>query len=604
MPTAFDRATPTNDHSPLNQISPDPGVPQFNLPDIIEQWLNSIEEFIIPALKDLTGLDLSSPAAFILSLIELVTSGAESALAFIDAIISAIGNALGFDLSSLPEQIIARVQLIIDAILSALTKIPVIGGTLEDLFQALHLIPADSVQNEAGGGSLIDTFLNILNAIVGGGVGQPGSTGASLADVQNVMAQLGSGAALGGYAWQVVNVLNNTPVARGMLPTGRANYDITSANTFLATTQSASLSSSFGLLQAMPIGVISWYGYGTSGITAFYINIRKVDLTTGARILVHHSGNIVGNLQAGTTSADADWMFYEIPTALAGLATDNYFVEFVPVGGTHYVRGMSFTDSIKDHPVAATPCVATVVNYSSAPNTPASSLVKATAGSNVPWVEFAVSLGDVADHREPQIVAFAEDGESIPIPSWANRVDAVPLSEGGDGAGGLTAGLVGFAGAPGKFAPVTWSRGTDFTGDATLVTFNVLSDGSAKVSIPGHDTTAEPGVDGVGTKFGMVAVGHGPGVLDYNGQKFSGGVDQRALGGAGQNPGGGGNGGNGLFFQAGGKGGKPAGWVCFRQVEVPDEVVVGDVTPPTPPTVVLVDATYSSLTVKATGGTD
>jgi hypothetical protein len=209
----------------------------------------------------------------------------------------------------------------------------------------------------------------------------------------------------------------------------------------------------------------------------------------------------------------------------------------------------------------------------------------------------------VADHREPQIWTFDFDGETIPIPSWCNRVDAIPLGKGGNGHAGTLPTFNGEAGLPGKFAPVTWARDTDFT-DGTLVTFNVLSDGSAKLSIPSHDTAASPGVDGPGAKFNLTPIGRGPGILDYNGQKYTGGVDQKAGGGAGQNPGGAGNGGNGLFFQAGGLGGIAAGWVCFRQIEVVSEQTEGDTTPPPPPGVVVDSATFSTIIVHATGGMD
>jgi hypothetical protein len=327
-------------------------------------------------------------------------------------------------------------------------------------------------------------------------------------------------------------------------------------------------------------------------------------LTTGVRDLVHHSSNIVGNLQPGSTAADADWMFYEIPTPIAGAATDNYYVEFVPVGGTHHIRGLSFSDDIKDHPYAAAPCYGTTVDYTTNPGSPASSLAKATAGPDVPWLEFAVSVGSVSDHREPQIFTFSDDGETIPIPSWCNRVDAIPLGKGGNGVDGLTAGIAGQPGQPGKFAPVTWERGSDFSGDATLVTFNVLVDGSAKLSIPGSDTTGDAGANGAGTKFGLTPVGLGPGVLSYNGQSYAGGVDQKVTGGAGAAPGGAGNGGNGLFFQSGGLGGKAAGWVCFRQSEETGESTL-DTTPPTAPTLIaLDDSTFSALTVTASGATD
>lgn len=511
-------------------------------------------------------------------------------------------------IASFANEIVDRIQLIIDTILTALTKLPVIGGTLEDLFQMLGLIPADNVTGGGGPATIIDSFFAIINKILGGAVGVPGAEGGSLADLENVMGKLGSGSYLGEESWRIVNMLNNTPVSQGFMATGRANYDWQSTNTYLPTTQANSLSVSFGLQQAMPLGVFSWCGYGTAGMTAFYFNVRKVNLTTGVRSLVFHSGNIIGELQPGTTAADAAFMFCELTNAIAGEAVDYYYGEFVPVGGTHYVRGMSFTDSIPDHPTAAVPCVATAVNYTSGPNTPTVDLPKASSKPDVPWLEFAVSKGDVADHREPQKWSLDFDGETLPIPSWANRVDRIVVGTGGHGANSGALDLLGFAGKPGQPGQVsadTLARGTDFGDDATILTFNVLPDGSAKLSIPGNENTAAPGAAGAGTQFGLKPVGKGPGVLTYNDQTYTFGGDQKVAGQPGTDPGGGGNGGDGLFFAAGGKGGKPIAWVCFRQVEVVDETPTGDVTPPTPPTsMTVVEATPSTLTVDWSGATD
>lgn len=510
--------------------------------------------------------------------------------------------------SGLPQSLqdlLARIQALINTATNVLTGGNSLTNTLEDLAEALGLIPPDNVQGAGGPATIFGSIFGVIDAFLSGSVGQPGSTGGSLADVTNVAGQVASNAYLGGQAWQIANILNNTPVARGMLPTGRANYDITSANTFLATSQAAALSASFAMLQAMPIGVISWYGYGSSGITEFYINIRKVNPTTGARDLVYHSGNIVANLQPGSTAADADWMFCEIPAAIAAQATDNYYAEWVPVGGTHHIRGMSFTDTIKDHPLAAAPCVGTVVDYTSSPNSPASSLPKATAGPGVPWIEYAVSLSGAADHREPLIESMQFDGQTIPIPSWCNRLDLIPLGRGGKGHAGTLPGVNGQPGQPSSFAPRTAVRDVDWTGDGTLVTFNILADGSGVLSIPGFSTTSAPGSDGEGAQFGLVPVGKGPGVLEYNGQKYTAGVDQKAWGGAGADPGGGGNGGRGLAFQAGGPGGKPYGWVCFRQVAVDDESSGGDTTPPNTAALdVEVETTANTFTLTIEGAVD
>jgi len=509
-------------------------------------------------------------------------------------------------LSDSLQAILARIQALIDTAVNALTGGSSTGNALQDLFEALGLIPPDNVQGSGGPATIGASIFGVIDAWLSGAVGAPGSSGGSLADVTNVSGQVASNAYLGGEAWRITNMLNNTPVARGMLPTGRANYDLTSANTYLATTQSAALSASMPVLQAMPIGVISWYGYGSSGITAFYVNIRKVNPTTGARDLVYHSGNVVSSLQPGTTAADADWMFCELDTPIAAQATDTYYVEFVPVGGTHNIRGMSFTDTIKDHPLAAAPCIGATVDYTSSPNSPTASLAKATAAPGVPWFEYAVSTSGAADHREPVREDMQYDGQTLPIPSWCNKLDLIPLGTGGDGAAGtILPPQNGLPGQPASFAPITFTRGTHWTDDSTLVTFNILEDGSAKLSIPGYDTTSAAGADGQGVQFGLQPVGRGPGVLDYNGQKYTGGVDQKAWGGPGANPGGGGNGGRGLALQGGGKGGTPIGFVCFRQEAVDGESSGGDTTPPNiDDLAVTVETTSTSVTLTITGAVD
>lgn len=529
-----------------------------------------------------------------------ITSGAASGTGYFDDMIVGLTSKTRRNLDSLPQ----RIQLTIDTILSALTKGSVVGGTLEQLFERLGLIPSDSVTGAAGPANMLESFFALIDSIIGGATGQPGATGGSLANLTDVVNQLASGSAQGKFAWQLANVLNNTPVAKGYLPAGRANYDIASANTFLATTQAASLSASFGLQQSMPIGAIEWIGYGTTGIDEFYVNLRKVNMTTGVRELVFHSDNIVGDLQPGSTAANAAFESCVVPAPLPGKNTDYYWVEWVVVGsGTHHIKGMSHTDAIPDHPTAPVPCVATTVTYADADN-PAATLPKPTSTPNLGWVEFAPSLGATPDHREPEVYSLDNDGESIPIPSWCNRVDLVPLSRGGRGADGAVFGFAGFPGQPGKFNPITLVRGVDWTGNAN-VTFNVLSDGDAKLSIPGRETIAQAGEDGEGTKFGLKPTANGPGIFEYNGQKYIGGGEQKVAGAAGTNPGGGGNGGGGGFFQDGGPGGNPVGWVCFRQEEVPDENPTGDITPPTAPTnITLISATQSSLRLKATGGTD
>ncbi|MFP9220025.1 hypothetical protein, partial [Enterococcus faecalis] len=70
-------------------------------------------------------------------------------------------------------------------------------------------------------------------------------------------------------------------------------------------------------------------------------------------------------------------------------------------------------------------------------------------------------------------------------------------------------------------------------------------------------------------------IGRGPGNFEYKGENHVGGADQKIPGRDGVSPGGGGNGGNGLTFQNGGKGADGAGWVRFRQNPLEGEEVIG-----------------------------
>ena len=91
MPTAFDRSTPSADHSPLqNQMGFDPAKPTLDIFTLIEQWLSSIEEFVFPLIKDLTGIDLSSPEAFLGSIVAIILNGGTSVANFIQAIVQPI----------------------------------------------------------------------------------------------------------------------------------------------------------------------------------------------------------------------------------------------------------------------------------------------------------------------------------------------------------------------------------------------------------------------------------------------------------------------------------------------------------------------------------
>lgn len=511
------------------------------------------------------------------------------------------------------QGVIARIQAFIDTVVNAFTGSTDILHSLEDVVAALLAIPFGNVLGVGGPANIGQSIIDFIDHLTGGLVGQQGS-GAGLADVFNISHLVSSWASLGNMAWDILGIRNNTPVYNGLLPNGKSNYPITGINTTLDATQAASLISTYRVGESSPLGVVSWLGYGTTGLSAFYCNIWKISATTGDWTLAHHSPNIVGNLAPGTTP---QWNFYELAAPLAVTAGEQYAFELVPVGGTHHVRGMSTTDTIPDHPYANVVGMAATRNNTS-PNTPPTSIPKAsvTRSGSIAWVEVAIDTGSGPGHHDPITVYFTESG-SVPIPNWAGFIEVIALGGGGGGKSGGTAGFYGEGGSAGRFGAMVWERGVDFNDTVTSVTVTVgaggaggsafgngADGGSSSCSITGHTLTVAGGDGGDSFKFGGHTVGAGAGSYTFNDQLYLGGADQNVYSSGGTSPGGGGAGGNWITVSSGGPGGAGACWVRFRQGAIAGGGDVPDTTPPTTPTVTLDSATYSTLTVTASGSTD
>ncbi|AYN57974.1 minor tail protein [Mycobacterium phage Fowlmouth] len=501
----------------------------------------------------------------------------------------------------LPEVIqdtFARWQLTVDTIVNAIRNTNIFGYELEDIATALRNIPALNILGLLGPETIEETIQELVNAAVGGLVGLPG-VGASLADLFNMLQQISSWATQGRWSWELWGRRDNTPIDSGLIPSSTSNFKINYINTTLACTQANSLIAAIRVEQSAPLGVVSWLGYGSAGITAFYVNIWKINKTTAARERVHHSADVKSILHPGSTDADIGWNFYFLPEPLERNAEDELFFELVPVGGTHYVRGVDTEDTIPDHPYALTKGLAATRNNTTNPDNPPASISLAswTTSSKVPWIETAIDVVSGNNNYDPVILEF-EDTVTIPIPSWVNYVDVIPCSEGGDGDNGATLNFNGRPGTPAKIVATTYIRETHFTGDATL-TFNKES-GVASFTVGAHSISSPKGTNGSGQVFGGSTTGKGAGPFTYKGQVYlheSG--DQKVSGRAGTNPGGGGAGGNGLLIpQSGGNGGKAKGWAKFRQSPVEDEGDIFDTIPPSAPDIEVVEVSFSSITVE------
>lgn len=162
MPSAFDRGVPQDDHSPLaNQLDFAAGNLPFTVDALLDLWLKSFNDFIVPVVKEVTGLDLSSPEAFIVSVATMIVNGGNAVIQLMEAIVSpifaAIKSLTGIDLGTIfnglklgnPGAILGGIQEsvndlvntviqpIIDAIHQAFTGASQIGNDVTAIIQAL-----------------------------------------------------------------------------------------------------------------------------------------------------------------------------------------------------------------------------------------------------------------------------------------------------------------------------------------------------------------------------------------------------------------------------------------------------------------------------------
>lgn len=509
------------------------------------------------------------------------------------------------------QEVLSRWQLIIDTVVNGITGTNSALHSLEDLFDAITHIPLFKILGFGGPGDANGSFQEFLSHLLGGmsGSTDPNANG-GFADLFNVAKLLQTAAAMGENAFQILSIRNNTPVNTGLLPSGRSNYGLTSVNTTLSATQSASLIATMRVEQDIALGVVSWLGCGTSGMTAFYVNIWKLDGVSGDWALVHHSPNVLSELTAGSTP---NWTFYQLDTPVDEKAGETYAYELVPVGGTHSVRGISTTDDIPDHPFAQVVGLAATRNNTSSPNSPPSSIAKASVvrSGNIPWIETAIDTGNGVGYYDP-ISVYVVDSGTVTIPSWCNFVDVTAVGGAGGGQQGLTFGFHGEPGSPGLYKAATWQRDVHFADDAVLTFTKGVGgpggrlghddgeDGTASSwSIPDYSITADPGTGGTELQLGANPIGRGPGNYEFKGENHVGGGDQNVPGRDGVSPGGAGNGGNGLTLQFGGKGADGAGWVRFRQNPLEGESIIGG---PGQVLVPSIESTASLGTPTVTGG--
>lgn len=480
--------------------------------------------------------------------------------------------------SSFLSMITDPVNQLAQTIFQALTGFTSLGTLLEDVADALNHIPFLSILGVGGPANIGSSVTSGWDHLLSGYVGAIGS-GANLADLFNIGQAVSSGATLGKFSFDILGVRNDNQLNTGFLPTTQSNISLdkialgsTTMSTF-GITQSTAITAYHLISRASDFGVVSWQGSGVTSITDAFVNIFKMDTTTGQNTLVHGSANIVGSL-----SGSMQQNVYSLPTPISVLPGDVFGIEIAIRGaGTHLIGGAA--SGLPDQTVFPR-------RYSSVRNSGTSappSTLTPSYGTNVPFVEFGVTASNVPLPHSPDIQMFSVAGSSsYPIPDWANFVDRVMLPGGGGGHQGGTWGIGGAGGDVGAWAWDTLERDVHFSAGMSLTTA-VGAGGSAGVGgnggngggstsslITGHVLNT---VGGLGaTSFDVIGSAHSgksPGNFAFPGGGpawlIAGGVAQGTYGAKGNGPGGAGAGGNWISLQPGGPGADGIILYRFRQ---------------------------------------
>lgn len=143
---AFLNGTLPLTHDPLGRIDYSPNGPVVDLQAFIDALTDFLNDTIFPILKDITGLDFSSPENFFFSLVTLIVNGGSGVAAFVEALVSPILDFIkqltgidlhtvfnGIDLSS-PGAVLSSISSaiggIVKAIIGAITGSSTASGDL------------------------------------------------------------------------------------------------------------------------------------------------------------------------------------------------------------------------------------------------------------------------------------------------------------------------------------------------------------------------------------------------------------------------------------------------------------------------------------------
>ena len=275
------------------------------------------------------------------------------------------------------------------------------GSVIGDVTNYLQNVPNTAVQGLVGFGTNIGNSITALSdgvwqglrAFLGipSGVGPPQVSSAAQqvrVDLNNATDIASASAAF--QAKQSISkqsYLSIDPSADPVFPLAQINGASPST---VSVTQTKSVMGIIGLPDNGLKKSLVWLGGSLANITGVYVNLYKVNTTTGVFTRTHQSSNIIGDLTSPVSGVA--WQFYNLPMTafFPTLQGEWYVAEIVVVGsGTYSIVGIS-NSWMPSHPSVYPKALGAA--RTGLPSTLYSAIGAAASGSNTTTVNETITL--------------------------------------------------------------------------------------------------------------------------------------------------------------------------------------------------------------------
>ncbi|UJD20871.1 minor tail protein [Mycobacterium phage Zimmer] len=516
---------------------------------------------------------------------------------FID-IATAVATIIG-NLANLPRALLTGdfdhwVSQTFNVVSKELTQImEILGGLIvTPINQAVQQVKDWWVEVQQQASHVAQTIGDVLGGIWGGLTGHPPSGPKSIADVSNAAnntsTKADTGVQIGEWNNAVLGIRNNRAFDSGMDPTGVSMFAIPASATpggeppYLTATAAAVPIMFWIAPDDAKRGSVMWFGKGNANITAFYIDVYRMNKSTNTMQLLHSSPDLFPMLSANWKALRYNMQASDrVDTAHGDVLAIGFRVQG---SGSHQIVAR-YSGWLPADP-------SQVPQRPSATRTGVGNLALSSINytGDIPVAALGIVEGDVPPpYFAPRTTEIAAVGAFVyDIPTWAKYIECVYCSGGGSGRGGNGINTVGGeGGGAGQWLTETLVRGVDFPANATQITgfvgdggvfaqaYNPGSPGQAtyRDAIPG----GKAGVSVDGGPGGNVenndTTGKSPGTITYGEnppQNYVGGNGGNGgrNGSPGAAPGGGGGGGYGGIYGVGfasGPGARGGAWFRARQ---------------------------------------